>query len=141
MSEDRRELVRKIEQENTALLDLRTIDEYQAILLEEMNSIDAQLSAAKSQRRSEDDYQNWRGRILNVRNKVLTKYQELKRRGKELRQEKMLEASDLDPANPCQLVHAAHGLLHRLKSEGVELDRQELAVLVALDRFVETNPI
>ena len=114
-------------------------------LIDKMQTIQTQLSNknvtdAEGRRVWGDDYHGWRHRALTALRITTRELRDTNAQLKELRRgrnEQVIGAAGLNLKDPTSLISAAYMLLHRLASDGVEIDPHEQLVIDGLQHFLQ----
>ena len=137
--------IREIEGIDPRTLDLPTAEKYAETLMIEIQALEASLGSRRKQQEhinaiADPNYQEWRRKVSTVKRKIMEKYRDYKRYCKQQRNQAIIDRGDFDPNCPHALIRASRELIHRLRREGVDLEDPEMAVLVALDQYVDLHP-
>lgn len=115
--------------------------------IEENQGIQLQLSDKDKRhpdgsRYTDHEYHEWRGRAIAAWKHGVAEQRVMKEALKIARRRfntdtPLRNASDL--TTPDALIHAAYVVLHRMASEGVEVDEEEQRIIDALDAYLRNN--
>ena len=90
-----------------------------------------------------DEYWGWRQRAVIAKRYAEAELQHLKSWMKEQRRARTADQArslDIDPTSPESLLLAAANVFQRLRSDGVEVDPEEVAVFDAIKDYLQHGP-
>jgi hypothetical protein len=126
---------------------LEVLETQRATLLKERDRILSDLRATHryqgGRRLSGSEFLKWRGGVQRQDAKNIAELREVNTEIKSLRRlrnERVVAAMGLDVRDPDSLIAHAFNLLHRLASEGVDLDPQEQATVDGLRHYLAHVP-
>lgn len=125
------------------------LDDKRLQLVDTLSDINAQLGQTRrlapdgTRELTRVEYSQWRNKAVVAKQRFERELRLVNHTLKRMRQERneqAIGAAGINPADPLSLIAAAHVLLRRLASEGVDLDEKEQAVVDGLRHYLQHTP-
>jgi hypothetical protein len=116
-------------------------------LVTRLNDVEAQLAVRKkggpacdgNYREDSETFFDWRGRAIHAKKAIIAELQRLNLWIKQKRRERTADRAaslGVDPKSPASMLLAAANIFQRMRSEGVDVDQDEIDVFDAIKQYL-----